>query len=103
MKCSVDGCYAVPYVRRMCSNHYRLWREAALTETAGSGFKKGAFRGAPTPTTTISACRCSTPTPGVLALLSKVTYLDVEPKPGMMVECRSCRRPIAEFLSPTKG
>lgn len=106
MKCKVDGCYAKPYARNLCASHYRLWREPMLT--AGPGIKKGALRGAPAPSTkklgrmsdrqTPGVCVCRSPIPGVIALFH-ANYVDREPRPGDMVECRECARPIAEYLS----
>ena len=83
--------------RGLCHTHWDRWRYSR--ENFAGPIKTPIQRYAPGRAT---LCSCPTPTPGVIRWFSTDDpYLDVdvEPKPGSAVQCRTCQMPIREFLS----
>lgn len=90
MKCSVDGCYARVYFRGMCRAHYRMWREALLSDdpTTEPGFTERRASDVP-PAPFSPVCRCATP-----------MVVTVNPFPGARM-CNTCGKPTRESLGAT--
>lgn len=80
--CWIDDCRRPAFARGLCSKHYQRRRRMSDESNAHNWSS-----------TPLSWCRCETPVPGVIALF-KGYYVERELRPGDMVECRTCRRPL---------
>jgi len=89
-QCCMEGCRRNVQRRGMCWKHYQRRRRMAD--------ESNAHQYASTP---LGPCRCDEPIIGVARWFGwgSNRYIERDPVPGDIVECRVCCRPIAEFLS----
>lgn len=96
-ECRVPGCYRPARARQLCATHYERylirkneWRGKRVDEPVREYH-----------VTEKRSCRCDDSKPTVLAWFSR-RVIDVEPQPGMIVECAGCGLPIEAFLDASR-
>jgi len=89
--CKSDTCRNLAQRRGWCWKHYHRARK--MTDESRSK-----NHGMATP---LGPCLCAEPIPGVIRIFGwgSRRYHEREPRPGDMVECQLCGRPLAEFLA----
>jgi hypothetical protein len=91
MLCMMDGCRRTVSRRGMCWKHYQ--RRRRMADESNTNVHQQA-------STPLGPCCCEEPIAGVIRIFGwgSKRYHEREPRPGDMVECQLCGRPLAEFM-----